>query len=678
MATTLTGPSSSQTPYVLPVDSATGVKVTSILTTGDATRNGYKMAGIPDGLGAFDNLDGTFTLLMNHELGSTTGVARAHGGKGAFVSSWVINKADLSVVSGGDLIQKVYNWDVATQRSAATVSTLNFNRFCSADLPEVSAFYNPLTGLGTQERIFMNGEEGGSTGYAVATVVTGASKGNAYILGKFNPATNGSGGTSVGGWENLLANPLAQDKTVVIGNNDGGTGVVNNALVVYVGTKQNTGSEIDKAGLTNGTIKYINVAGNAAEIVNTTTRATNITSGTRFSLSATAPTTFSRPEDGSWNPLNPNEYFFVTTDQLDTVSDGLGTQVGRSRLWRLTFDDIKNPDGGGRIDLLLDGTEGGNMFDNLTLDKAGHVLLQEDTGNAAHNAKMWQYDIATDKLTLLTKFDPARFGDTNLAATAPFTVDEETSGIIDMQDILGSGWFLFDAQAHYTTGIAPELVEGGQLLALYSAGLDQRLATTLTGPSSSQTPYVLPVDSATGVKVTSILTTGDATRNGYKMAGIPDGLGAFDNLDGTFTLLMNHELGSTTGVARAHGGKGAFVSSWVINKSDLSVVSGGDLIQKVYNWDVATQRSAATVSTLNFNRFCSADLPEVSAFYNPLTGLGTQERIFMNGEEGGSTGYAVATVVTGASKGNAYILGKFNPATNGTGGTSVGMGKPVG
>ena len=217
------------------------------------------------------------------------------------------------------------------------------------------------------------------------------------------------------------------------------------------------------------------MAGNAAEIVNTTTRATNITSGTRFSLSATAPTTFSRPEDGSWNPLNPNEYFFVTTDQLDTVSDGLGTQVGRSRLWRLTFDDIKNPDGGGRIDLLLDGTEGGNMFDNLTLDKAGHVLLQEDTGNAAHNAKMWQYDIATDKLTLLTKFDPARFGDTNLAATAPFTVDEETSGIIDMEDILGPGWFLFDAQAHYTTGIAPELVEGGQLLALYNPALDQKL-----------------------------------------------------------------------------------------------------------------------------------------------------------------------------------------------------------
>jgi hypothetical protein len=28
----------------------------------------YRMVGIPDGMGAFDNHDGTFTLLMNHEV----------------------------------------------------------------------------------------------------------------------------------------------------------------------------------------------------------------------------------------------------------------------------------------------------------------------------------------------------------------------------------------------------------------------------------------------------------------------------------------------------------------------------------------------------------------------------------------------------------------------------------
>src|SRR5262249_34910428 len=79
------------------------------------------------------------------------------------------------------------------------------------------------TGLGTQERIFMNGEEGGATGFQLATVVTGPDAGKAYILGKFNLNTNGSGVNAVGAWENSLANPFAQDKTVVIANSDGGT-----------------------------------------------------------------------------------------------------------------------------------------------------------------------------------------------------------------------------------------------------------------------------------------------------------------------------------------------------------------------------------------------------------------------------------------------------------------------
>ena len=58
------------------------------------------------------------------------------------------------------------------------------------------------------------------------------------------------------------------------------------------------------------------------------------------------------------------------------------------------------------------------MLDNITVDSAGRVLLQEDTGGAAHNAKVWQYDIATDTLTLIAQHDPARFGDVGVAATA--------------------------------------------------------------------------------------------------------------------------------------------------------------------------------------------------------------------------------------------------------------------
>lgn len=446
------------TAYILPVKPDVNVK--SVLTVGDSPSSGtYPMVGSPDGLGLFDNSDGTFTLLMNHELASGSGSVRAHGAAGAFISRYVIDKATLDVVAGADLIQQVFGWNAATQSSDLSSSIVAFNRFCSGDLAAVSAYSD--NGLGSTARIFLTGEEGGS-GRAVATVASGPDAGKSYILGAFSPATNGSGLTGTASWENLLANPFSQAKTVVIGNNDGGSGVMAGALAVYVGTKQSSGTEADKAGLTNGVLKFVTVAGNAAEIADAATRSTGITSGTAFTLSSVASTSFSRPEDGAWNPLNPNEYYFATTDRLDQVSDGVGGQVGRSRLWRLTFSDIANPDAGGTIDLLVDGdTVGGakvNMLDNLTIDRAGRILLQEDTGGAAHNAKIWQYDIATDTLTLLARHDPTRFGDIGVNATAPFTIDEESSGIVDAQDVLGPGWFLLTVMAHYPLGGA--LVEG--------------------------------------------------------------------------------------------------------------------------------------------------------------------------------------------------------------------------
>ena len=243
-------------------------------------------------------------------------------------------------------------------------------------------------------------------------------------------------------------------------------------------------------------------------------------------------TKFSRPEDGAWDPSNPRDFYFNTTDQIDQVNDGVGTQVGRSRVWRLRFDSLSNPSLGGTIEAVLDGTEGQVMLDNMAIDKTGHILLQEDVGNSAHNGKIWQYTIATDQLKMIAKHDPARFGDIGLAATAPFNVDEETSGIIDVQDILGAGMFLTVDQAHYA--ISGAAVEGGQLLTLFNP--DSYNGSMGAGPSSSASPYVLPV--ASGVKLTSILTVPDSLPSGYKMAGIPDGLGAYDNGNGTFTLLM--------------------------------------------------------------------------------------------------------------------------------------------
>lgn len=492
-----TGPSTVSTPYLLPT--LPGYETISVLTVDNtgATPDdvvskvgggSYGLDGIPDGLGAFDNGDGTFTLLMNHELGNTSGVIRDHGAIGSYVSKFVINKNTLAVVSGEDLMKQVFGWNAALQQSNAAPGTFAFNRFCSGDLPAVTAYFNAASGLGSTARIYMHGEEGSATGWQQGTVVTGPDAGKSYILGKFNLTTNGSSLIGVGAWENALACPFAQDKTIVIGTSDGGTGIMNNCVAVYVGTKLSVGSEVEKAGLTNGTLKFINVTGNPLEIpaANVNSRVTNITSGTPFTLSGTAATTFSRPEDGAWNPANPSQFYFLTTDRLDQVADGLGTQIGTTRLWRLNFTDITNPDLGGTIDLLIDGaTVGGekvNMFDNIGVnEQTGHLLLQEDVGGAAHNGKVWDYDPATGSLKKVLKHDVARFGDrvnpVTTAATAPFTNDEEGSGIIDLTSVMAGStknlgnpleaWYITSDQAHYTSGITASQVEGGQLLVMH-------------------------------------------------------------------------------------------------------------------------------------------------------------------------------------------------------------------
>jgi hypothetical protein len=197
-------------------------------------------------------------------------------------------------------------------------------------------------------------------------------------------------------------------------------------------------------------------------------------------------TEFLRPEDGAWDTRNPNVFYFITTDRYDTVKDGSGgTDVGRSRLHRLTFDDIEEPEKGGSYDVLLDGTGPYQMLDNMTVDVDGNLILQEDPGNQHHLARIWKFFPHNGALIEIAKHDPERFGDRNgdneTAPTAPFTVDEESSGVIDVTDLLRKNqqgseldrvepadndefdrYYLAVTQAHYSPDDA-ELVEGGQL-----------------------------------------------------------------------------------------------------------------------------------------------------------------------------------------------------------------------
>src|SRR5262249_23105771 len=148
---------------------------------------------------------------------------------------------------------------------------------------------------------------------------------------------------------------------------------------MYVGQKQGSGTDVEKAGLTNGSAYVLAVNGLAAETrsfglsssVYTTSgtfswfnmgNLENVAAATQQTNGlAGGATKFLRAEDGAWDPRpgHQNDYYFVTTDQFNTITNPsnpptASAQDGRSRLWRLRYSDITNPTAGGSIDMMLD------------------------------------------------------------------------------------------------------------------------------------------------------------------------------------------------------------------------------------------------------------------------------------------------------------------------------------
>ena len=205
-----TGPSTTTEPYLVPTVS--GVRFISILTVGDGI-DGYRMVGIPDGLGLFNGDFNTFTILMNHELGGTAGTVRKHGSQGAFVSRWVIDRSSLKVREGQDFTQSpddVLTWDTATKQYVN--GTTLWQRFCSGDLATTGAYY--YKGLGTRERIYLNGEETSTLqnglladqGRAWAHITTGKHSGESLELPRLGRMA----------FENSVASPFPQENTIVV------------------------------------------------------------------------------------------------------------------------------------------------------------------------------------------------------------------------------------------------------------------------------------------------------------------------------------------------------------------------------------------------------------------------------------------------------------------------------
>jgi hypothetical protein len=252
---------------------------------------------------------------------------------------------------------------------------------------------------------------------------------------------------------------------------------------VYVGQKQRSGSTIEQAGLTSGSLFGVAMSVDGQPVLEESdafglgTAATGYIGTGRFNLVDLGDvsalnarqledasiqrgvTRVQRCEDGAWDPRHghQNDFYCVTT----------ASEANNCRLWRLRFDDIQNPEQGGSVEIVLRGDEGHKMLDNVTIDRLGRILMDEDPGNSTRISKVWLYAIDTREFIQVAAHNPKFFDGTTANNPTFITQDEESSGIIDAAHVLGDGWFLLDVQAHKVNSADPELVEGGQLLALF-------------------------------------------------------------------------------------------------------------------------------------------------------------------------------------------------------------------
>ena len=487
--------SAASTPIYV-ISASDGASISVIATTGDKIGTDV-LRGTPDGMGALKNPDGTLTLLSNHEISLSNPVAQTSktstGTWGSSISKMTYNPTTNTITNVTDLIKGMSYYNYATKTWGPTwtqsvpvgtpavdsyggdIGTNGLNRFCSGNLAPAGTFSYTEKDAKTKKSV--------TYGYADPIYFTGEEGGDYSRAFAFD--LNGQGvqlpGFGLAGWENFLTKPGTGKTTVIMGNED--NSATDSQLYMYVGTKQTTGANFaEKAGLTNGKLYTVALENYLTDnAVRAAAKGTKINvafnelnsnpSFGKFSAMAQANgTTFSRIEDGEWDPKNPNVYYFITTesnkDPLATTP-APGSTVSRDggALWKMTFADTKDPFKGATVEMLLNGTEAPYLSkpDNMSVDESGYIVIQEDPGANDAVSRVVAYRLSDGKIGVLAQFDAQYFSKTG----ANFmTNDEETSGAINMNQFLKTSGdtkshFFFNAQVHTKLSVArPELVAG--------------------------------------------------------------------------------------------------------------------------------------------------------------------------------------------------------------------------
>ena len=637
-----------------------------VFTVGE-TIEGYTPPGILDGTGATKMDDGTVRVFVNHELRQAQGYAYtlANGTTltGARVSYFDFDPATRKILGSGLAYDKIY--DAAgnevtsgTQIDLSNADTEGLRRLCSANLFDAGE-YN------LEDTIFFTGEEtGGGLEYALDV-----ENNELYALPWLGRAA----------WESVTLMDAGDENKVAILVGDDRQGA---PLLLYLGDKVAGGSFIERNGLANGNL-YVWVAEDGALSPEDFSGTSNAKGGSFVEIDIYDPAMagangydalgfatqetqdalasevgafqFSRPEDVSTNPFNGTEAVMASTGRGSAYpSDDWGTtyfvNIDFSTLEASVFIIYDGDDAGsGQFD---DPDFGLRSPDNLDWADNGKIYLQEDrsTSNAefggvsGEEASIWELDPSSGLLKRIGQVDRMAALPSGQTDGDPGDLgDWETSGVLDVTNLFdtvdGETLLLFDVQAHSVRDGSIEslnLVQGGQLSFLST--IDVTMNTPFMTDEESQL-------NGMDYDVMPVFTVGE-TINGYRPAGILDGIGAEKLEDGTVRMYVNHELTQGAGYAYtlANGTSltGARVSYFDFDPVTRKILGSGLAYSRIVDGDgndvtVGTQIAAGNADTEGLRRLCSSGLFNAGEF-------NLEDTIYFTGEEtGGGLEYALDT-----------------------------------
>jgi hypothetical protein len=449
-----TGVKTAKPPYLVPT--APGVVVDPILSTSDIVPEGqtppYQMSGIPDGLGAYSNRGGrgddddrgkrrsdTYTVVMNHEMGTAFQGTPPTPGVNARISRLRIDRATNSVLSARYLF----------------TGNEGFERFCSSTLQVING--TPWYFTGEEE---LNGPHNGSS------IALNAETGEWFETRHFGLFQH----------ENIV--PTKLSKWFFLSTDDDFRAGQDAYLYAYIAKSFKAGisgdpakgslhvwkadnaldsTQIQKGQTLTGRFVPISQAENATDVT------------LKNAAAARGAFKFDRLEDAALYERVKGRYYFTDT--------GKAPRTVRGRLYQ--FDVKRSNPTRASLKVVLDGDKGDDIYNPDNIDTSARaVVIQEDrespfrgppgppVADSGHNRVM-VYDIASGTLQSVARVD----------TTPPLRPGQwESSGVINAFHILGEGWWLTDVQAHNSNAPqpGPTLVpnssptgEDGQLQAVF-------------------------------------------------------------------------------------------------------------------------------------------------------------------------------------------------------------------